>query len=198
MEWIMIDHSKVKLMLDSADMQKYALDNCSLDYEDARCRQAVRAILKHVREQTGFDTTGDRVLVQVFPSRDGGCEMFVTRLSEHLPSSCSTPAAPRQVSMVSLRCVAFRFDNLESMIRAARVLARQGYDRGASAWREEQGTWSLFLQEKVRSGILGRRGDLSYLSEYAAPITGQARIACVLEHAECIIRESAVDVLSAL
>lgn len=80
MELIVISTTKLKVMLSAEDMEKYEFDPlCS---GDITSRKAFRKILKEVREQCGFDAIGDRVLVQYYPSKRGGCEMFVTKLTE--------------------------------------------------------------------------------------------------------------------
>lgn len=109
MELIRINSTRLKVMLDPADMEKFALDSSAIDYEDATTRRAFRAIFEEVRERIGFETAGEQVLVQVFPSRDGGCEMFVTRLPSDLPATPHSRLADRRITMMSMRRTAYRF-----------------------------------------------------------------------------------------
>ena len=79
MEVIMISNTKLKVMLSAEDMEKYSFD--PEDCADISSRSAFRSILHEAREQCGFDAVGDRVFVQYYPSKSGGGEMFVTKLS---------------------------------------------------------------------------------------------------------------------
>ena len=55
----------------------------SYTHLDVYKRQATRSafwrILDRAKKQTGFDAARDRVLIQVFPRKSGGCEMYVTK-----------------------------------------------------------------------------------------------------------------------
>ena len=78
----MISGEKLKVMLSSADMEYYAISCDMLDSGNAQSRCAFRKILEDARGQCGFDAAGAKVFVQVFPSKEGGCEMFVTKLGD--------------------------------------------------------------------------------------------------------------------
>jgi negative regulator of genetic competence, sporulation and motility len=80
MEWIVINPSKLKIMLTEPDMQRYDLQPDRLDSMDEQTRLTFRQIFEDARKQTGFDTAGERLFVQLYTSRGGGCEIFVTKL----------------------------------------------------------------------------------------------------------------------
>lgn len=76
----MISDSKLKIMLTKEDLKEYALDCNTLDYENTETRRAFWSILDEAKHRTGFDAASEKVFVQVYPSRAGGCEMYVTKL----------------------------------------------------------------------------------------------------------------------
>lgn len=80
MELIVISDSKLKIMLTKEDLREYALDCNTLDYENTETRRAFWSILDEAKHRTGFDAASEKVFVQVYPSRAGGCEMYVTKL----------------------------------------------------------------------------------------------------------------------
>ena len=80
MEWIVINPSKLKIMLTEPDMQRYDLQPDQLDSIDEHARLTFRQIFEDARVHTGFDTAGERLFVQLYTSRGGGCEIFVTKL----------------------------------------------------------------------------------------------------------------------
>lgn len=82
MELIVIDENKLKIMLSAPDMQHYELRAERMDCADEETRRAFRHIFHDARDRIGFDTEGERLFVQLYTSRGGGCEIFVTKLGE--------------------------------------------------------------------------------------------------------------------
>lgn len=82
MELLLISDSRLKVILSREDMEKYSLSAEMMDYDNTETRRAFWSILDEAKHRTGFDAAADRVFVQVYPSRCGGCEMFVTKLGE--------------------------------------------------------------------------------------------------------------------
>lgn len=82
MELILISNTKLKIMLDESDMRKYQIGS-DVDCAEATTRKAIRTLLECAREQIGFNTDGMEIFVQLYTSKRGGCELFVTKsLSE--------------------------------------------------------------------------------------------------------------------
>jgi len=91
-ELILINNKKLKVMLTPDDMARYELTCENIDCEDAPTRRALRAVLDDASASCGFDSH-ERVFIQVYPSRGGGCEIFVTRLTgEDIAASDAEPA----------------------------------------------------------------------------------------------------------
>jgi len=78
MELIPINNSKLKIMLDEIDMKEYKLYENS-DCADSDTRRAIRDILDIARDRIGFNTEGAEIFVQLYTSKKGGCELFVTK-----------------------------------------------------------------------------------------------------------------------
>lgn len=82
MELIVIDPTRLKIMLTEPDMRRYDLSCGTLDCTDEETRRTFRRIIEDARLRSGFDTAGQQLFVQLFTSKDGGCEIFVTKLGE--------------------------------------------------------------------------------------------------------------------
>ncbi len=78
MELIPINDSKLKIMLDEIDMKEYRL-GAESDCADTETRRAIRDILDLARDRVGFNTEGAEIFVQLYTSKKGGCELFVTK-----------------------------------------------------------------------------------------------------------------------
>ena len=110
MELLKISADKLKLTLSREDMDAYRLDA-----SEAGCgvgtRRAVRDILDEAKRRCGFDPEGGRLLVQMFPSAEGGCEIFVTRLGGEDGRAA-----------FSLTAQAFVFEELDDLILCCAAL----------------------------------------------------------------------------
>ena len=78
MELILISNTKLKIMLDEEDMRKYNIAGDS-DCTGSAARRAIRSLLECAREQIGFNTAGEEIFVQLYATKRGGCELFVTK-----------------------------------------------------------------------------------------------------------------------
>ena len=80
MELIVINENKLKITLSESDMKQYSLDCNTVDYDNTETRKAFWSILDEVKQKTGFDAASQKIFVQLYPSKKGGCEMYVTKL----------------------------------------------------------------------------------------------------------------------
>ena len=215
MDLIRIDNNKLKIMLTPVDMQSYALDD-SMDYTKTETRQAFRTIMSEVRSRTGFDAEGDRIYVQLYPSRSGGCEMFVTKLemlcaADHRatePSSTSSGNArattqPRTHLLPAAeggRSVAFAFTALEDLLRVCRRLYAQAFGGSSAAYHSEDQRYYLLLGEigGRRQPLLFDKVALSFLNEYGTQQNPDAVRLYIREHGKPICEDNAVARLAAL
>lgn len=140
-ECIRISDSKIKLVLAPEEVEKYDFEPVKSGEQRAggSFLSGFRRILRDVRRDTGFDAGGKRVLVRYFYGKDGGCEMYITKLrdsslgdgvknlngaylyGDSLPLSYGDAGARRT----------FRFSDLSSLVRCCRTLYLSGF-RGAS------------------------------------------------------------------
>lgn len=174
MELIVISNSKLKIMLSAEDMKKY---NIECDGASAlRC--GFRPVLERAHLDCGFDIDSGRLLVQVFPSRKGGCEMFVTRAPLE---SAKSPATDASV------CI---FDGIGAMSRLCRVLKHRGYGAGSSAYELGRGAYALILPEFDRDEPLPL--GAAVISEFGCRRDCENIEGYIKEHARAIFKENAV------
>lgn len=99
MELHLIGVNKLKVTLTPDDMSEYALTCDTIDYDNTTTRRAFWDILDKARSRTGFDAASDRVFIQVYPNKSGGCDMYVTKMSalsgeqKHIATDCQNPFA---------------------------------------------------------------------------------------------------------
>ena len=178
MEMIMISPSQLKVMMDANDMMEYDLDGAAAHCTPFARREALRRILEKARENTGFDSEGARVTVRMFPSRDGGCEMFVALLGGRF--ACAD--VPRGAVKVTARdgMTVYAFSSLHDLLCACRRLSEARCRGESYAYREREAKkWYLALEQSSplvceMGGVMIRRGAIAYINEYCSLICADA------------------------
>ena len=199
MELIVISDARLKVMLSAEELRRYELDGGTAAGDDPETKRALREILDEVKAKTGFDASGERVLVQLYPSRGGGCELFVTKLGKNL-SSKPLPEERRcesgREAVFDLRPAVFSFERLGDLLAVCRQLSRAGYALLSTAYASDDGRFFLVLQERLRSSGLPSR--LAFVEEYGHRRRGAGDLSYIKEHSRCIAASDAVARLAPL
>jgi len=182
----MITADKLKVALSAADLAALCVSYDSLDYADPASRQLLLSLLEQGKERTGFYPRKSRLYIEVFPSEDGGCIIFYTRLrnGQHPPGLGES---------VGPEAVVFAFDDAETLLRAAiGVWARCGHRIYKSSLYLLEGGYRLILYPLDYADGL----SALFLSEFARK-TGEGEIvaAFVEEHGSPLIEDRALDTL---
>ena len=80
LELIRISDGKIKIALTKEELAAYSLSAESIDYGREETRIVFRELLDGAKKSMGFDAEGDKVFVQIYTAKDGGCEIFVTKI----------------------------------------------------------------------------------------------------------------------
>ena len=206
MEYILINESKLKITLACEELEERSLESERLDYADPDAKQLFCDILERARNELGFDTTGYRVLLQLYPIRDGGCELYVTRLGalDSLPEGENERAQEAEQQKRESgkkqkkpkRRRAYRFDSLEDLCRVCRRLSECSVTLESSAYRTDDG-WYLLITYEDHDGIsdILPISELSFISEYGYAEDVRALSLFLGEYAKEICKENAVETL---
>ena len=219
MELIVINPNKLKIMLSAPDMAHYELENARMDCADAHTRAAFRHIFDDARAEIGFDTQGERLFVQLYASKEGGCEIFVTKLGsssaedewdsgerELLRRICGEEEAvtvnrtEQHLSTVGTRRIAVTFRVLDDLLTVCRRLLREGY-RGRSAVYIAEAVgetiWYLFLD--IPDVTLYRLPlPFAFLAEYGADSPARMWETYLAEHGKALCPEGGVEIFGNL
>ncbi len=196
MELIRISDSKLKIMLSAEDMAHYAITPEVLNYENTETRRAVWQILDEAKQQTGFDAASDRVLIQVYPSRAGGCELYITKILTPAAGNLSPAERP---SRAEGRIGVYAFSALGELLASCRQLLRSGYSAESAAYTGEDGRYYLILREKTGEGLCGAPPAYNPAEEYGERLNGGiAKMAYIKEHATCLCPSQAIEHLAML
>lgn len=204
MDLIKISDNKLKIMLSPVDMQSYELSVGELDCTNMETREAFRNIMKEARDRTGFDTGGNQIYVQVYPSREGGCEMFVTKLG--LLCEAGRKAEGERSSRIpgghseAADAVSVAFENVEHLLAACRRLKAWAFTGKSTAYRGDEGQYYLMLTG-IRGGrppLTDRRELICLIEEYGTRQNAATTALYIREHAIPICEGEAVARLAEL
>lgn len=184
MELLPIGSDKLKVTLTEKDMENYRLSADTLNWDDTGTRKALWTILDEAKRQCGFDAAREQILVQIFPSRAGGCEMFVTRTGERRRNANFEPSRTALKKSDARTCI---FDRLYDMIAFCALLHESGYNDPADAYSLEDGRFLLiYCKDDPRAAEFGKIMPISDMEFYIG------------EHTETICQTDAVARLAAL
>ncbi len=206
MELIMVNSVKLKIILSPKDMQEMEITNETLDYSCEKTKKAFRTILERAKLETGFDIKHDRVYVQVFPSVDGGCEMFLTKRGQLLPEPKKEGTYFRKkyrlVSDYESEQKAYiaESEELDDIINLCIRMKTEGFS-GKSALYFLDGKYYLLtdFSKKLPSFVMQQSCEedvyrFSFMSDYAdMHFAEKLPIACIAERGKLILAEKAVE-----
>ena len=203
MELIRISDHKLKIMLTPSDMQHFELNAATFGEDRAEMHRTFRLLLEEIRKQTDFDAEENRISVQYFPSREGGCEMFISRLgaAEDRPGLPAARKSARQlrtaVSAGYTRECVYRFPRIEELLAVCKRLDTLGYTGDSSAMRDTQGAYYLFLTVCAPSPF-SIPDELAFLTEYGSIESCSIQKTHLCEHGHGIVLGDAVHRLAEL
>lgn len=198
MEWIRISKNKLKIMLSAEDARHYELDCGAADLGDLVTRNAFHEILSDVKSQTDFDASEDKIYIQMYPSKGGGCELFVTRMGLLLSDEDGeiSRATVREKGRLRLpRTVeqrrAYCFEKLPLLLAVCRRLVEATNIKESAIFRDEQARWWLL----ITSAGAQKHG---FIREYAREVRADHAQLYLAEHGESICQRKAVQILGKL
>lgn len=210
MEFILINENKIKVMLTEQDLKEFEIDAEDLDYSNTDTKRMFWDILSRAKHSTGFDTDGHKVLVQLYPSRHGGCELFVTKIGDICPAEDGCTLSPKTGDIRNEKKSAklglksqndktdssvFLFDSLSDLLAVCRRLAALGYDAQSSAYIDTDKRYYLFLEGIDTSGYIPL--DIySFICEFGAPQNLKTSFCYLGEYGQLIAKNDAVELLS--
>lgn len=203
MELIRISDRKLKIMLTPMDMCHFELNPDRFGEDSAQMHRSFRLLLSEVRKQTDFKADDNHLSVQYFPSRGGGCEMFICNLTDSDESPTSPPTAstelrPYQKSRGGFRreC-AFRIERLDHLLAVCRRLSAHTLVCESSVFRDEGGDYFLFLTILAPSPYTTPE-ELGFVAEYGTQENASVLRIYIREHASVICQEGAIFTMSTL
>ena len=193
MEHILISPGKLKLTLTRSDVERYDLDAVAYGEKEQVSRGALRELFSDLKNVAGFDAESERVFVQMYPSKDGGAELYITRLGRN---DCDKEGN----GTVKIGGVAV-FSELCELLNTCSCLLFEGEPKTSTAWHGE-GRYYLVWDDEVdyRDYLRGdRKARISHIVEnHGCVIRDSAASSYVKEYCRCLCSSDAVRTLGSL
>ena len=193
MELLVINDNKLKIMLNKEDMKKHGLDGKELDYEDNETRKRLFEILDAVKDKCGFDTSLDKLLIQLYPSRDGGGELFVTKLGLLSASAEQSLRRSRGVGVFCRDREIYFFDLFSSLLFASSFCESDPTVEQSLLYYEEGKGYYLVIERKGGGALMSSER----LLEFGEPIH-ITRLGYIEEYSSLLLSDCALEKLSSL
>jgi len=194
LEFLLVGESKLKIIMTAEEMVRHKLSP-DQDAGTASQRRAFWQVLELAKREVGFDPAGDKVLIQFYPTKPGGCEVFVTKLGILSGTSARIVSKSDRVSMLSRRKSFYIFDTAEDIISAAKAIKRLSDEPPESdVYVSDKGKFYLALDEYAKGGELAEFPCVLEYGRILAPDFG----VYVEEHCEKVAGHNGIDSFSRL
>ena len=211
MELIPINSSKLKIMLDENDMKEYNIGD-QADCASSETRVAIRHILDRVKEQIGFDTEGSEIFVQLYTSKKGGCELFVTKSTAPPPKTKQpsthgehknkkSPPSPITAQEGSPQKqkergrIYYSFNALSDLCKICKLLAENEIQICGSVYQDERGIFFLALEsDNIKE--YARLDKLTFILEFGEREKGYDVSTYLSEHSKAICKKDVLKTLA--
>ncbi len=193
MEFLTVGNSKIKIMLTREEARERGIKADGADYTDPETRRSIKMIMDEARTKADFDVGKEKLLIQLYPSRDDGIELLVTKLGIISKETESMISRSENVAVISEGRIYCLFDRFEDLVSALRGLA-DGSTDDSILYRLDGGEYLLSYCERER------RAGLTValrVSEFGYRIN-ELSAAALIEHAQLLRRGDAAEILSRL
>ncbi len=194
MELILISGSKLKVILDADEARKYKIT----DIESGTLkgdRAYLSEILDDIYRLSGFDTRGDNLSIEIFESKSGGCEMFITKQSE------KKTYTQKDIKKLCRECLSdnvtlsYIFKTMSDLISVCKLLGNKALPAKSRAFNVESKNFYLILT------FLGfftpeLYESLEFISEFGDRISSEGLEDYLDEYGKEICNSEAIETLS--
>ncbi len=206
MELIIINENKLKIMLTKADMEIYGLNEDEFYCSVTDTKKILNKILHNSSQKTGFESLlpEDKILMQLYPEKGGGCELFVTKLfidsdedifmSRDNEEKYLLPKASSDIMQLKKSTLGYKFDSLKSAVLACVELKKRNFEVQSSLYQDGGGKYHLFI--KALADQSEKSSPSQFLSEFGELENSESALLELSEYGKCILKENAVDKLS--
>ena len=196
MEYILINDSKLKVICEEDDLAPYGISADRIEYGDASARKFIEETLKRAKRDLGFETERHRVLIQLFPSSDGGCEIFISKLGA-LEKEGTRAIEVSQKAITQKRL--YFFEKLDYLLEVCKRLSFLPPCKESSAYYLDSLGYYLYIETEDIDGLsahgIDTLDEYSFILEYGEPKSVTLDLPILNEYARRLCPERAIEAL---
>ena len=209
MEILKISKTAIKFSLTREELSLRGLSAEALDKTTTGAKRLIWELMDRARVEQGFDCGDARLLVRVFPSRDGGCELFVTSEKEEERKENEEEEEEEEErnderARSLPRAVLLLPESDEALFSLCRRMKASGFRGKRELFADEQNRLLLLFEPcgRLPSYIREQREKrtaraFSFVGEYGTVFAAsEERRAYLAEHARSVCGKNAVETLS--
>ena len=208
MELIVINENKLKITLSAIDMHEYGLDENEFHLSITNTRRVLSKILHNSPIKTGFEseTPNERLLLQLYPEKAGGCELYVTRLTIDDESyekeeigmaeqeNRLLPIAKSQFEQKT-GALCYKFENFSNLVNACKASVITSSPLQSSLFLGDDEKYYLFVEKTDLNEDLQ---SINLFLEFGVRENSEKTRLTFYEHGKEICKNNAINVLSRL
>jgi negative regulator of genetic competence, sporulation and motility len=185
MEIMKITDTSIKISLCATEAQEYNLnEECQLDTKEVK--KSFARLLSKAKKEVGFKYAGENIVAEIFSSKDGGYEIFVSCLN--LEEKMYREKANSEKIQRQAQSVIYSFDELEDLLLVSSRLAKLELGIKSSLYLDESSK-KYYL---ILDGVSKKDAFLGFISEYAMPVKSN-HITYIYEYTKCIVKGNAIS-----
>lgn len=178
MEFLQISEAKLKIVMNEKEVVRYGLSD--VQESGSSSRRAIWQIMDLAKKNVGFDPAGDKILVQFYPTKSSGCELFVTKLGILNTTSAKLVTKSDNVTLLSRRQNLYLFSSHDSLVSALTALKFASPSTLCTLYTDRQERFALALEEHPSGADFT---EFHFLSEFAPRLSDQIGV-YIEEHFE--------------
>ena len=207
MEMLLISSNKLKIIISKDELDSFDLSTDMLDYGNTETKRMLWDILNKAKHTIGFDPDGYRIFVQLYPSNDGSCELFVTKISSSESSICDIFShesydldtdddiddSESNEASTNSRSV-YEMESLNALCNACRRMASLSISEKSAVYIYN-GNFYLILYTTAHE-FSYPIDELSFIGEYGSRCSSQELIFNICEFGDLICENKAIETFS--
>ena len=160
MEIIKIRFKTFKIILNEEESEKYNFIN-DRELTDDEISRSVDEFIDDIVKQESVDIKNENLLIQVYPAKNNGCEVFISGTEENNMYKDRTAPAGQKKSASYINV--YRFDDINTLMDACSRLSNVNTDTDSQVYYDtEKYKYYLLCQ-----GISSKEMRFAFLNEYA-------------------------------
>ena len=192
MEILQIGKQAVKVSLSKSEAMKYRV-TLNDESTDEKVKEAFSLLLKDIKKETNFSYANKKIFTEIFPSKDGGCDIYISCISEELENRVYKEKTFENEMKKKEKSSIYEIDSLEKLLNVSYRLNEIGHREKSSVYYdEEKKRYFLVLEDTNTKNI-----KYAFLLEYAKYIKNHLNT-FIKEHYKCIVSKNAVKIFSNL